>query len=883
MERPKNLPTSQPSPPPGAAAIGYDSADATDATEASHASNPSSLPASKRRPLPCEGCRGQRRKCDLIKPSCSRCIERGLICHYGTRKTSYAKRGTVPAAGVGAHSVLHLASFEETDTKSSHNTQSNPYIQSFRPSLLPDPPSVSSNQAALQQSINADVQQNYLSRPSLATSAMYYSSNNSQAIPPSPAAASSMSLLLSTSNQYEKSIYTTSDAKNLEETLFDPSTRSPPSKQQRLSFLEPLTSRSSKTTSPEQPPMLPDVEHEPTALAAVSLAAMKAGRSTVTTALSSQMEFIQPTSQSWGEQQQQGILPSLHHHNHDSNVHGTANHPFSLNIPAKPEGVAKKTRGKNPCASCKVHKKKCDGNQPCSYCAQRKVECRYPTTFLDNFRRQIPLSSVSAAAAAAVVVGGGVGIHHLHRPLLPPPPRLPLPSTSQGFSYPPHSLYVKGNNMLLSSASLPLVSQVTDSRVSAVGGGATQDDGLASQLPPEIPQNEAAQSASLSQSSAAESFSPTKLDATAESPRLPTQLKELINRLSNVNTSTNSVTSNSIQPDNPASITTTTTTTTPRPTAPAPTKHQSLSMLRLQVKMLIKLIQTISIDSPILVFNVLLQDSMTHLDRHLGEARGSSSLSSSLASSSSSVLVASASFADTAAKDSTTVNSAAFLGVEGVDAGLVGNSSSSSSSSSSEWDQAVSALQGILNGLITRVMKEGEEESEEEASKKGVFGSERNAAGSGATAVAAGGGAMATNITTASTTVTENSGGLKMLLGTLLVGSAETAAPAAEKGVGSASAAVGVGGGGSGNQELDFHSLKCQNCKLQFENVSELQKHHCQPIAMMKHTSGGGGGGGGGTPGFTCPDCHKFFKTQGGIKYHRTQAQSCAGRKKHTE
>ncbi|TPX75265.1 hypothetical protein CcCBS67573_g03461 [Chytriomyces confervae] len=35
-----------------------------------------------RRPLPCEGCREWRRKCDLTKPSCNRCIERGAVCTY---------------------------------------------------------------------------------------------------------------------------------------------------------------------------------------------------------------------------------------------------------------------------------------------------------------------------------------------------------------------------------------------------------------------------------------------------------------------------------------------------------------------------------------------------------------------------------------------------------------------------------------------------------------------------------------------------------------------------------------------------------------------------------------------------------------------------------
>ncbi|KAI8827648.1 hypothetical protein BJ741DRAFT_629155 [Chytriomyces cf. hyalinus JEL632] len=35
-----------------------------------------------RRPLPCEACREWRRKCNLTKPSCNRCIERGSVCTY---------------------------------------------------------------------------------------------------------------------------------------------------------------------------------------------------------------------------------------------------------------------------------------------------------------------------------------------------------------------------------------------------------------------------------------------------------------------------------------------------------------------------------------------------------------------------------------------------------------------------------------------------------------------------------------------------------------------------------------------------------------------------------------------------------------------------------
>ncbi|ORY52461.1 hypothetical protein BCR33DRAFT_761646, partial [Rhizoclosmatium globosum] len=34
------------------------------------------------RPQPCEGCRVHRKRCDLTRPSCSRCIKRQVPCSY---------------------------------------------------------------------------------------------------------------------------------------------------------------------------------------------------------------------------------------------------------------------------------------------------------------------------------------------------------------------------------------------------------------------------------------------------------------------------------------------------------------------------------------------------------------------------------------------------------------------------------------------------------------------------------------------------------------------------------------------------------------------------------------------------------------------------------
>ncbi|KAJ3024595.1 UNVERIFIED_CONTAM: hypothetical protein HDU68_007968, partial [Siphonaria sp. JEL0065] len=72
------------------------------------------------RPHPCEGCRAWRRKCDTTKPSCARCLERGIPCVY-VRKTPLGDSssptisldssstnldGCAPAAGTSSSSTL---------------------------------------------------------------------------------------------------------------------------------------------------------------------------------------------------------------------------------------------------------------------------------------------------------------------------------------------------------------------------------------------------------------------------------------------------------------------------------------------------------------------------------------------------------------------------------------------------------------------------------------------------------------------------------------------------------------------------------------------------------------------------------------------------------
>ncbi|KAJ3030659.1 UNVERIFIED_CONTAM: hypothetical protein HDU68_008294 [Siphonaria sp. JEL0065] len=42
----------------------------------------SEIAALTKRPLPCDCCRQQKKKCDRLRPSCTTCLKRGLICQY---------------------------------------------------------------------------------------------------------------------------------------------------------------------------------------------------------------------------------------------------------------------------------------------------------------------------------------------------------------------------------------------------------------------------------------------------------------------------------------------------------------------------------------------------------------------------------------------------------------------------------------------------------------------------------------------------------------------------------------------------------------------------------------------------------------------------------
>ncbi|KAJ3122755.1 hypothetical protein HK100_011854 [Physocladia obscura] len=51
------------------------------------------------RPLPCLCCRMQRKKCDLVRPACARCIYRGTECIYPTGRKPYKKRAPKQLSG----------------------------------------------------------------------------------------------------------------------------------------------------------------------------------------------------------------------------------------------------------------------------------------------------------------------------------------------------------------------------------------------------------------------------------------------------------------------------------------------------------------------------------------------------------------------------------------------------------------------------------------------------------------------------------------------------------------------------------------------------------------------------------------------------------------
>ncbi|ORY52465.1 hypothetical protein BCR33DRAFT_711778 [Rhizoclosmatium globosum] len=64
----------------------------------------STAPLKPKRPLPCEFCRSQRKKCTLEKPSCSKCVARGTPCVYPLGRKPYKKRE--PKAKIPNSNVL---------------------------------------------------------------------------------------------------------------------------------------------------------------------------------------------------------------------------------------------------------------------------------------------------------------------------------------------------------------------------------------------------------------------------------------------------------------------------------------------------------------------------------------------------------------------------------------------------------------------------------------------------------------------------------------------------------------------------------------------------------------------------------------------------------
>ncbi|KAI8618076.1 hypothetical protein BC830DRAFT_28827 [Chytriomyces sp. MP71] len=82
-----------------------------------------STPSGKvyRRPVPCESCREWRRKCDLSKPICNRCQERGQACVYILHRYDRKKRTLQqkPAAVMNPMSISSIVDDDEADSVAS--------------------------------------------------------------------------------------------------------------------------------------------------------------------------------------------------------------------------------------------------------------------------------------------------------------------------------------------------------------------------------------------------------------------------------------------------------------------------------------------------------------------------------------------------------------------------------------------------------------------------------------------------------------------------------------------------------------------------------------------------------------------------------------------
>ncbi|KAJ3099602.1 hypothetical protein HK100_004861 [Physocladia obscura] len=90
-----------------------------------------------KRPLPCECCRNRRKKCDLLKPSCTRCARMGFQCEYvvAKRRSAGKEKPALPDASDAGAGFFAVPLLGLRDSRSPSPSQSQ--SQSPSPSLSP--------------------------------------------------------------------------------------------------------------------------------------------------------------------------------------------------------------------------------------------------------------------------------------------------------------------------------------------------------------------------------------------------------------------------------------------------------------------------------------------------------------------------------------------------------------------------------------------------------------------------------------------------------------------------------------------------------------------------------------------------------------------------
>ncbi|KAI8610935.1 hypothetical protein BC830DRAFT_703436 [Chytriomyces sp. MP71] len=101
-----------------------------------------STPSGKayRRPVPCESCREWRRKCDLGKPTCNRCQERGQDCVYILQRYDRKKHTMLqkPATVMNPMSISSMVDEDDVESVASEasKTEAGPWQRALTPRNL---------------------------------------------------------------------------------------------------------------------------------------------------------------------------------------------------------------------------------------------------------------------------------------------------------------------------------------------------------------------------------------------------------------------------------------------------------------------------------------------------------------------------------------------------------------------------------------------------------------------------------------------------------------------------------------------------------------------------------------------------------------------------